>query len=80
MVAAVDPAAPAVIADHVTGYGALLGMAGAASALLDELGLPAGSVVPALVDAGPTACALWIAGAATGARSPRSPPAPPWPS
>ena len=64
-VAAVDPVAPAVIADRVTGYGALLGMAGAAGALLDELGLPAGSVVPALVDAGPTACALWIAGAAS---------------
>jgi acyl-CoA synthetase (AMP-forming)/AMP-acid ligase II len=65
MVAATDPAAPAVVAGQITRYGELLGMAAAAGVLLDELGLPAESVVPALVDAGPTACALWIAGAAT---------------
>ena len=62
---AADPAAPAVVADQVISYVELLTRADAAVGLLDGLGLPVDAVVPALVDAGATAYALWIAGAAS---------------
>src|SRR4051794_10975286 len=62
--AAGDPGSAAVIGvDGVISYGSLLRMSAAAAELLDSLGLPAGAAVPALLDAGPVAYSLWLAGA-----------------
>jgi acyl-CoA synthetase (AMP-forming)/AMP-acid ligase II len=73
--AASDPASAAVISVHgVISYGSLLRMSAAAVELLDSLGLPPGVAVPALLDAGPVAYALWIAGACS--RRPIAPLAP----
>jgi acyl-CoA synthetase (AMP-forming)/AMP-acid ligase II len=51
--------------DSELSYRGLLRMAGAATELLDELGTSAGSPVPALLDSGPVALALWLAGASS---------------
>src|SRR3954451_20312314 len=73
--AACAPGSPAVIGpDGVVDYGSLLRMSAAAVELLGALGLPAGSAVPALLDAGPLAYALWIGGACS--RHPIAPVAP----
>jgi len=64
MLAVHPPSSPAIVTDEgVVGYGSLLRRAAAGTELLGELNVPEGAAVPALLDAGATAYALWIAGA-----------------
>ena len=75
MLAAHDPFSPVVLtADGVVTYGSLLRLSAAAVALLAELQVPEHAPVPALLDAGSTAYALWIGGACS--RRPLAPLAP----
>ena len=75
MLASHDPSAPVVVTpSEVVSYGSLLRTAAAAGELFSDLGLPERSAVPALLDAGPTAYALWVGGA--GSRRPVAPLAP----
>jgi acyl-CoA synthetase (AMP-forming)/AMP-acid ligase II len=75
MLASHDPASPVEIAaGGVVSYRSLLTMSAAADELLTEHRVAAGAPVPALLDAGATAYALWIAGACS--RRPLAPLAP----
>jgi acyl-CoA synthetase (AMP-forming)/AMP-acid ligase II len=70
-----DPDSPVVVtADQVVSYGALLRMSATAGRLLSESGVPENAPVPALLDAGALAYALWIGGACS--RRPLAPLAP----
>jgi acyl-CoA synthetase (AMP-forming)/AMP-acid ligase II len=75
LLAAHDPVSPVVLTAHgVVTYGSLLRLSAAAVALLTELKVPRHAPVPALLDAGSTAYALWIGGACS--RRPLAPLAP----
>jgi len=75
MLAAHRPFSPVVVtAEHIVTYGSLLRMSAAASELLAALQVPKHAPVPALLDAGSTAYALWIGGACS--RRPLAPLAP----
>jgi len=60
-----DSVAPALAGERAVSYAELVGLAAAAAGWLDELGLPEGSPVPALLDTSALSLALVIAGSCT---------------